>query len=193
MEEIWKEIDGYPNYMISSKGRVKSLERYDKLGRLVKEKILKQGADGGGYKILRLYNDGKHKSFHSHRLVAQAFLDNPYNLPEVNHKDENKQNNCVDNLEWCDKKYNNNYGTKNKRAAKALFNGKRSKKVFQYDLNGNFIKEFPSAAEVQRQMGIPIQNVTSCCRGEYKTTHGYIFSYQSLYKIIYQKLIRYVN
>ena len=110
MEEIWKEIDGYPNYMVSSKGRVKSLERYDKLGRLVKEKILKQGADGGGYKILMLYNDGKHKNFHSHRLVAQAFLDNPYNLPEVNHKDENKQNNCVENLEYCDKKYNNNYG-----------------------------------------------------------------------------------
>lgn len=176
MEEIWKIIDGYPNYMVSNLGRVKTLN-YKRSGR---EKIMSLLDNGSGYFKVCLCSNGKVKQLYVHRLVAQAFLDNPNNLPEVNHKDENPSNNYVSNLEYCDHKYNMIYGTKIERTTKACTNGKLSKKVFQYDLKGNFIKEFPSAAEVERQLNIPTQNVTSCCRGEYKYTHGYIFSYQSL-------------
>ena len=139
MEEIWKIIDGYPNYMVSNLGRVKTLN-YKRSGR---EKIMSLLDNGSGYFKVCLCSNGKVKQLYVHRLVAEAFL-------------------------------------KIERTTKACTNGKHSKKVFQYDLNGNFIKEFPSAAEVERQLNISTQNVTACCRGEYKYTHGYIFSYQSL-------------
>lgn len=177
MEEIWKIIDGYPNYMVSNLGRVKTLN-YKRSGR---EKIMSLLDNGLGYFKVCLCSNGKVKQLYVHRLVAEAFLDNPNNLSEVNHKDENPSNNCVSNLEYCDHKYNMIYGTRNERASKKLINHpNKSKVILQYDLNGNFIKEFPSAAEVERQLNISTQNVTACCRGEYKYTHGYIFSYQSL-------------
>lgn len=112
-EEIWKDIIGYEGlYQVSSLGRVRSLDRYDSNNHFLKGRILKLSANGKGYLKVALNSNGKAKTYSVHRLVLQSFIPNPDNLPQVNHKDENKTNNNVDNLEWCDNSYNLNYGTR---------------------------------------------------------------------------------
>ncbi|MEE3419429.1 MAG: NUMOD4 domain-containing protein [Methanosphaera sp.] len=132
MKEIWKDIKGYESlYQVSNLGRVKSLARKVIKTNYVsfkKERILKQQTDRYGYKKVILQRNYQIKTFSIHRLVAEAFLENPYNLPQINHKDENKENNCVLNLEYCDSKYNNNYGTRNKRVSETM-----KKKKYQYE------------------------------------------------------------
>ena len=115
-EEIWRPIEGYEGlYEVSSYGRVRSLDMYVKVGygnyRLHKGKVLSPAKDTNGYLKVNLYCNGKQKTINVHILVAQAFLPNPDNLPQVNHKDENKSNNRVENLEMCNAKYNLSYGT----------------------------------------------------------------------------------
>ena len=115
--EIWKWIPGYEGYyMVSTHRRVKSLNYRGNTG---KTKILKQSTDRNGYKKVGLRKNSKVKVYLVHRLVAQAFIPNPNNLSEVNHKDENKTNNAVWNLEYCTHEYNINYGTGNKRRSEA--------------------------------------------------------------------------
>ncbi len=140
MNEIWKDIQGYEGiYQISNLGRVKSLPRvieYDKpnwskiqhMKISIPEKILKTKKRKDGYLEICLTCFGKQKYFCIHRLVAQAFLSNPDNLPQVNHKDENKINNQVDNLEWCSANYNCNYGNRNKRISEY-------RKINQFGIN----------------------------------------------------------
>ena len=132
MKEIWKDIKGYESlYQVSNLGRVKSLARKVIKKNYVsfkKERILKQQTDRYGYKKVILQRNYQIKTFSIHRLVAEAFLENPYHLPQINHKDENKENNCVLNLEYCDSKYNNNYGTRNKRVSETM-----KKKKYQYE------------------------------------------------------------
>ena len=112
MIEEWRKIVGYEGlYEVSSLGRVRSLDRYDERNHFRKGKVLSPIKDTGDYLKVNLYCNGKNKKCLVHRLVAQAFIENPDNLPEVNHKDEDKSNNRVDNLEFCDRKYNVNYGT----------------------------------------------------------------------------------
>ena len=114
IEEIWKPIEGYEGlYEVSNLGRVRSLDRF--YYRLHKGKVLSPTKDRYGYLTVTLNCNGKSKTIKIHRLVAQAFLPNPDNLPQVNHKDEVKSNNCVDNLEWCSAKYNVNFGTRQER------------------------------------------------------------------------------
>lgn len=116
IEEIWKDILGYEGfYQVSSFGRVRSLDRYDSRNYFRKGRILKLSADRKGYLRVGLHSNGKEKFYSVHRLVAEAFIHNPDNLPEVNHIDEDKTNNRVENLEFCDSKYNNNYGTRKDR------------------------------------------------------------------------------
>ena len=111
-EEIWRPVVGYEGlYELSSYGRVRSLDRYDNRNRFRKGHIMKQSYCSKGYLTIDLCLNGKVKKCLVHRLVAEAFLPNPDNLPQVNHKNEVKSDNCVDNLEWCDAKYNLNYGT----------------------------------------------------------------------------------
>lgn len=113
IEEIWRPVVGYEGlYEVSSYGRVKSLCKYDSRNRFLRGRILRLFTDGLGYLRAQLYSNSKRKSFLVHRLVAQAFIPNPDNLPQVNHIDENPSNDNVDNLEWCDGKYNVNYGTR---------------------------------------------------------------------------------
>lgn len=107
---ITKPIVGYENYLISTTGIITN----KKTGRQLKQREKK------GYMEVNIYNKGKRKTMLVHRLVAQAFIPNPSNLPQVNHKDENPRNNNVDNLEWCTQKYNNNYGTYKERARKRM-------------------------------------------------------------------------
>ena len=119
-----------------------------------------------------MYKNCKKKSFLLHRLVANSFIDNPNNYKEVNHKDENKANNCVDNLEWCDRKYNMNYLTVQKRKAKSC-----CKKINQFDSNGNFIRTWDSIKQAGETLKIHRGNRSWCCKGKYKSTKGYIFKY----------------
>ena len=124
MREVWRNIKGYEDlYQVSNLGRVKSLSRKIFNGKnyyISKEKILKPAKDKDGYVQVLLYKNNRHKTYKVHRLVAMAFLPNPNNLPQINHKDENKQNNYTSNLEWCTPKYNQNYGNRNKKSSESL-------------------------------------------------------------------------
>ena len=167
MDEIWRDIEGYEGlYQVSNKGRVKSL-----LGPC--ERILKPGIDTSGYLLVKLCKNGVALSKRIHRLVAQAFIPNPHNLPQVNHKDENKLNNCVNNLEWIRHIDNCNYGTRNERMGYSL-----SIPILQYSKSGDFIREWPGALEVERVLGINNGNINSCCRGRYKSAGGFIWRYK---------------
>ena len=164
MEE-WLNIDGYPDYQVSNTGKVKSI----KYG---KERILKQGTNKYGYHLVQLYRDGKYKNMKVHRLVAEAFISNPDNLPQINHKDENPLNNNVENLEFCDAKYNINYGTHNKRMAKTktgIYNTKISKAVKCLETS----VVYPSLAEIQRKIGFSKQNISACCNGKRKSAYKF--------------------
>ena len=134
MKEIWKSIKNYEGlYEVSNLGRVKSLN-YNKTG---KEQILKPAKVKNGYLLVGLCNNKKVKTYHVHRLVAQTFIPNPNDLPQVNHKDEDKENNCIDNLEWCSAEYNMNYGTRNKRIGKANKNKTISEETRKKISNAN--------------------------------------------------------
>ena len=186
IKEVWKDIKRYEGYyQISNKGNVRSVEReviYSN-GRhyIYPSKIIKTFQDKKGYILVTLSKSNKLKTMKVHRLVAEAFIENLYNLPQVNHKDEDKTNNKVENLEWCDSKYNNNYGTKIKRFIKKNRNNKLSKPVYQYDLHGNLIKEWPSSHECGRN-GFDASSVSLCCNGKLKTHKGYIWSFSCIDK-----------
>ena len=125
-----------------------------------------------GYLQVGLYSSGKMKTFKIHRLVCEAFHENPENKPCVNHIDENKTNNTVSNLEWCTYAENNNHGAHNPRIAKAL-----SKTVGQYTRDGKLIKVWQSAYEVQKQLGFSHGNISTVARDERKTAYGYVWKY----------------
>lgn len=154
MEEIWRDIEGYEGwYQVSSQGRVRSLDRFINCAhngkRKIKGKIIVGSNAGRGYLMVNLIMNSKPSYKYVHRLVAETFLPNPYNFPQVNHKDEDKRNNCVENLEWCDNLYNINYGTVRERIIKSV-----SKQVQQFDENMFFIKEYPSQIDASRKTGI---------------------------------------
>lgn len=186
--ELYAPIKGFDGfYEVSTWGNVRSLGRCEvtsnkfknKYKRYRKSKILKPGIDRYGYKRVVLCKNGVKKYITIHRLVAEAFLENPDNLPEINHKDEDKSNNRADNLEYCTHEYNINYGTHNERAAKSNINGKLSKKVYQYNLKGELVNTWISAAEAGRN-GYNSGNINSCCRNESKTYKGYIWSHTKI-------------
>ncbi len=174
MIEIWRDIKDFEGlYQVSNFGRVRSL---------VNNMILKPMKDRGGYLYVALYKEKNRKYKLVHRLVAEAFIPNPLNLSEVNHKiegKEGKQINTVENLEWCDRKYNSNYGTRNERIKKKNTNGKRSKQVIQFLKDGTFIREWSSTMEIERQLQFGHGAISRCCRGETKTYKGYIWKYKT--------------
>lgn len=179
-EEIWKDIAGYEGkYQVSNLGRVKSLH-YNKTN---KERLLTLG-DFRGYLHVGLSKYSHKKRFYVHRLVANAFIENPYNFPQVNHKDENKHNNCVENLEWCSVEYNNRYGTKIERGLKTSKNLNRinaPKPILQFTTDGIFVKEYRSAVEAYNQTNIKRSQIVYCCknRKSYETAGGYIWKYKN--------------
>ena len=142
-DEIWKDIFGYENiYQVSNLGRVRGLKR--KTGNstgyyIRKGKILKKAMNIHGYEFVILSKNGKRKTITVHRLVAEAFIPNPNHFPCINHKNENRACNIVENLEWCTHKYNSNYGTSQKRKVMAI-----SKPIIQMDLKECEIQTFSS-------------------------------------------------
>lgn len=174
MEEIWKDIKGYEGlYEISNLGNVKS------------SKILKKELCKNGYFRIKLFKNGKGKRFLIHRLVAIAFIPNQDDKPQVNHRDGNKQNNNVNNLEWVTSKENNihahraglNKGSFGMLGKKGKLN-KRAKIINQYDLDGNFIKSWHGYYEIQRELNINISNIVACCKKRRKKAKGYIWKYE---------------
>lgn len=194
-EEIWKGIKNYEGlYEVSNKGRVKRLERVttDKNGKKyhLKEKILKEHLNSYGYLTVNLYNHkDSGKQLRVHRLVAEAFIPNPNNKPQVNHKDEVKTNNCIENLEWMTCKENNNYGTRNERAINAMkttyeanhesickaISKAVSKPVAQYTKDGELIKVWSSISEARCQLCL--SNISAVAKGKRKTCGGFVWRY----------------
>ena len=189
MKEVWRDIEGYEGlYQVSNLGRVKS---FAKKGNW-KEKILIQSKTRDGYNIVGLYKNSKNTTVRVHRVVAKAFIPNPNSFLEVNHKDGNKNNNAVDNLEWCtceeNMKHSWNIGLR--RTKDILSNlheyankGGRnpsSRPVIQYDLYNNYIAEYSGIREAERKTGIGSSNICQCCKGNIKRTGTYVWKYKEV-------------
>lgn len=157
--EKWKPLKYNEKYLISSKGKIKSLYT----NKLIKSFVMKKG-----YEEVSLWINNKRKTYRVHRLVAETFIPNPDKLPQINHKDENKQNNSVDNLEWCTLKYNHDYGSRN---------SKMKKKVCQLDKKGNLIKIWDGIVDIEKQLNLFGSNITAVCKGRRKTYKGYKWKY----------------
>ena len=174
MEEIWKDVVGYEGlYQVSNLGRTKSLDRIVSTGKGMRKhhgKILIQQLDGQKhYFQVSLSKNGKVKKIQVHCLVAQTFIPNPKNKPEVNHIDGNKQNNNVTNLEWVTTKENMQHALRKK--LRPLI------KVKQYDLRGNFIKEWESISQAEESFNSSGTGISSCLNGKCQTAYGYIWKY----------------
>lgn len=182
MEEIWKPIDGFEAYQVSSLGRVRSKDRYANSGigiRLYKGKVLKPGMDRVGYLHVVLSKDNKQTTLSVHRLVYEAFNGKITEGMQVNHIDDDKSNNRLENLNLMTPKENINWGTGNERRAKSKLNRKDcSKTILQFDLQGNLIAEYPSAREAYRTLGINNKNISSALNGRIKTAGGFKWKYK---------------
>jgi len=174
--EAWKDIRGYEGlYQVSNYGRVRSLGTNGK-----KPRIMTQEISIWGYCRIRLWNNEHVQKHHAvHRLVAEAFIGSVEGF-DVNHLDEIKTNNRVENLQIVTKKENCNYGTRNKRIAQKNAAQKHlwTKPVRQYDKDGNLIAIYESMLEAKRQTGIDDVNIGRVCRGIRQTAGGYIWKEQ---------------
>lgn len=201
MKEIWKDIKGYEGiYQVSNLGRVRSLDRIDSNNHPLKGVILKSYISNSGYLLVGLYKQQKRDGKLLHRLVAEAFIPNPDNKPEIDHINTIKTDNTVflnedgsinyekTNLRWTTRKENiNNPLTKTKmqinarKPSKGKYGKKhhRSKPIIQYDKDGNFIKEWDCANDVERVLGISNKHIGSVCLGKRKTCGGYIWKYKN--------------
>lgn len=169
-KEEWKPIIGYEGlYEVSNLGIVRSLNKTNNQYSMYATAGTSDGKHG--YLKVKLQKNGKSKSFQVHRLVAEAFIDNPDKLPQVNHIDEDKQNNKVNNLEWCSAKYNSNYGTRTERLAKA-----QGKPIYQLKDNV-IINKFNSLMDAERKTGINNRNIWRVLKGIRKHTGGYGWKY----------------
>lgn len=200
-KQIWKDISGYEGkYQVSNTGKVRSLNYQGTKGKVVRLKLYN---NNHGYMMIELNKNGKKKKYSVHRLVALAFIPNPNNYPIINHKDENKTNNTVWNLEWCTPKYNINYGNCRKKiseshkgkqftdehrknlseACKGRYAGEKNPKakpILMFTLDGDFIKRFEWIGAANEYLGKPkyYNSINRCLRGKSKTAYGYIWKYE---------------
>lgn len=157
--ETFVKIVGFEKYEVSNLGRVRNV----KSGRILKPRLRRDG-----YLEHLLYKNNKQKHLLLHRILATAFVDNPEGKPYVNHIDENKTNNDLNNLEWCTVRENNVHGTRIKRAAEKLF-----KKVIQLDLDDNVLNEFESIKQAGQETGTNAGDISNCCNGRSKSAGGF--------------------
>ena len=181
IEEAWKDILGYERlYQVSNLGRVKSLDRivqtnnrFSDMNSLKRGKFLKPKIKENGYCLVVLSKDGKRKNLLVHRLVAEAFIPNPENKPQVNHKNGIKTDNRIENLEWNSVSENQKHAIKNK-----LYKH-YTKEVDQYDLQGNYIRTWDSVKSIEKEMSISPSTIWRCCTNRYKKGNGFIWKYHS--------------
>lgn len=176
MEELWKDIRGYEGlYQVSTTGKIKSLNyNHRKI-----EKKRKLDKSNKGYLCVLLCKDGIHKKRSVHRIVAETFIPNQRNLPQVNHIDGNKENNCVNNLEWCTNGYNEKHAYKLRLKKKNY--GKKNgmaKSVIQYDLDNNFIAEYQTINEAHQKTKIAVDTIIRSCKNKTKRHNKFIFKYK---------------
>lgn len=182
MLEIWKEIEGYPLYMASNMGRVKSFRKYSE------GKIIKPSINSEGYLHIGLYG----KTHRLHRIIAKTFIPNPENKPEIDHINGDRTDNRVENLRWVTRKENlNNPITKKRQsevkkgkkaseeAKKNMSKAQSKKPILQYDMYGNFIKKWESARQVEKELGIDETSIGLVCKGKYRHAGFYIWKYAS--------------
>lgn len=185
MSEEWRKIPGInPRYEVSNLGRIRTLAHgtmqrnsYGVYNVPRKERVMVPRVSKWGYMIISLRpdvdNPARLQTFSVHRLVAMAFIPNPDNLPHVNHKDECRTNNNVDNLEWCTAQYNMNYGRRIERCA-----GKSRKPVAKYDLEGNLVATYAGIKEAAKDSTVSWQMISACLtRPNIKTAGGYVYKY----------------
>lgn len=174
MEEVWKDVVGYEGlYQVSNEGRVKSLVRKGKR----QEVILKQHDNGHGYLIVSLTRNSTKKSYKVHRLVAQAFIPNPQNLRCVDHISTIRTENHVDNIRWVSHSGNSANPITKERVTAAIIK-RVSKKINQYDLEGNLIKTWDTAVQAAKTLGICDVPIRKCCHGKEKTYKGFIWRFK---------------
>ncbi len=178
MEEIWKDVPGYEGlYQVSNMGRVKSLERTRNMNlpghkkpAPVPERILKFG-ESQGYQAVTLAKDGVNRKIRVHKLVALSFIPNPDRKPDINHKDGNKHNNTIENLEWVTAKENQQHAL-----ATGLRSGENRRKIVnQYSRDGAFIRSWSGYVEIEQVLGFSRQMICHCCKGRVPTAFGYIW------------------
>lgn len=154
--EEWRDIKDFEGlYRISNYGRIKSK----------RNRILREAHNQKGYSQICLFKDSEKHTRKVHRLVAQAFIPNPDNLPEINHIDKDKTNNTMNNLEWCDTLYNINYSL--------------SKPIIQYDLDGNFVKRWASISDACKNLNKGTSLIFRCCKNKNKSAYNYIWKYEN--------------
>lgn len=167
--EEWRDVKGYENlYQVSRKGRVRSSHKGY-------WEVLTSVVNRHGYNQYLFHKDGKRKNMRGNRLVAEAYIPNPNNLPFVNHKDENPANDCVDNLEWCTAKYNVNYGTTRQRIS---INHSKNRPVCMFDVDGAFIREFYNLNEAAKYIQGKHTCILRCCCNKVFCYKGYIWRYK---------------
>ena len=172
IEEIWKDIKGYEGlYQVSNFGRVKNLRR---------DKVLKL-SERGGYLRVALTINYNSKWFSVHRLVAQCFLPNVNNLPQVNHKDGVKTNNNISNLEWCTNKENSRHAWRNNLCNNTF---RKNRLILQKDDKGKVLKVWERFSEIEEKLKITKKNICSCCHGKRKRAGGYMWEFKKEEKCV---------
>lgn len=170
-KEVWKDIPHYEGrYLVSNQGRVFSL---------LTKRYMKLKISTYGYFEVQLQGEFKKRKWEKvHRLVAMAFIPNPDNLPQVNHKNEVRVDNRVENLEWCDSRYNSNYGNRNTNISKSLTNNPKISYPIEQIKDGKVIATYPSLNEASRITNISVGNICSVCKGNRKSAGGFEWKYK---------------
>jgi len=183
MQEQWRDIAGYEGrYQVSDQGRVRRTaceitqgNGHSEITYSIPPRLLRSFESNCSYQRIGLRMNGQRKYYNVHRLVAQAFVPNPSNLPEVNHKNEDKSDNRAENLEWVTSEQNCNHGTRNKRISD---NTSRSRRVLRMTQCGSEVKEYKSISAASRETGISVASIGGVCRGEHHTAGGYKWQYK---------------